>query len=103
MYSVTFILSVEYLLRLASFFQEGTDNKDTSRPAMKKSAASVDRKKTEKSTATNGLISIAIKLEKPDVILVENVDDLNTRALILNVIISNLYFLGIVLKNCVLV
>lgn len=89
-YSFTLILSVDYLLKIADFLkieENGTEtvkvsvsqSKTTAIAAAKVQAAAVQE------TQSTQQITLNLKIEKPDIILVEHMDNIDTKALILNV------------------
>ncbi|KAF7282566.1 hypothetical protein GWI33_002356 [Rhynchophorus ferrugineus] len=90
-YSFTLILSVEYLMKLAEFFATSEDKKSTaSKPPIdvkttasaKKSASKATVQSTEQKAASQ--ITLNLKIEKPDIILVEHMDNIDTNAMILS-------------------
>lgn len=86
-YSFTLILSVDYLLKIADFWKISEEDrvepvkptKGTATPATAKSSvtAAVVEKETQ--------ITLNLKVEKPDIVLVEHMDSNDTQALVLNV------------------
>ncbi|CAG9815731.1 unnamed protein product [Phaedon cochleariae] len=89
-FSFTVILSVDYLMKVADFFNASDSQRQQSNVAPTKSAASVSRTvaKTQlpvvnESEKVNQM-TINLKVEKPDIILVEHMDNIDTNAMIMN-------------------
>lgn len=86
-YSFTLILSVDYLLKIAEFFtsipakeeEKTTSAKPTNKPPQKTVNTITEEKPSVQMT-------INLKIEMPDIVLVEHMDNINTNAMILNVI-----------------
>lgn len=105
-YSFTFILSVDYLLKIADFFnmpqeesqvKKAVSTKSTTNVSMKSSAMKGLKSKTslpapepEKSEQSTQM-TVNLKLEKPDIILVEHMDNIDTNAIIVNV---RIFYIG---------
>lgn len=89
-YSFTLILSVDYLLKIADFLkidEEGSEATKVSVPQTKSinaTAAKVQAVAAQE-VQSNQQITLNLKIEKPDIILVEHMDNIDTKALILNV------------------
>ncbi|KAF5306759.1 hypothetical protein FQA39_LY01517 [Lamprigera yunnana] len=83
-FSFTLILSVDYLLKVAEFFTktESPQTKVVSTKSLKnvQSTATVKSTQLEKETT----MTLNLRVEKPDIILVEHMDSVDTNALILN-------------------
>ncbi|CAG2062023.1 unnamed protein product, partial [Timema podura] len=102
------ILSMDYLMKIAAFFTSGlesvsppatevsvakqTPQDATSRQSIKSRNSELNRKSrsTIKSTeqvvvVPQSMMTVNIRVERPDIILVENMEDINTNAIILNV------------------
>ncbi|KAJ8953002.1 hypothetical protein NQ318_015363 [Aromia moschata] len=104
--SLTIILSVEYLLKIANFFTTAAEPSasqeqagapvQTTAPTQTKSMTSVSKASASKSKVamvsshttiekkSQTQMTVNLKLEKPDIILVEHMDNINTKAMILN-------------------
>nr|CAD7433011.1 unnamed protein product [Timema monikensis] len=101
------ILSMDYLMKIAAFFTSGLESasppatevngvKQTpqdaiSRQSIKSRNSELNRKSrsTIKSTeqvvvVSQSMMTVNIRVERPDIILVENMEDINTNAIILN-------------------
>nr|CAD7395131.1 unnamed protein product [Timema poppensis] len=101
------ILSMDYLMKIAAFFTSGLESasppvtevngaKQTpqdaiSRQSIKSRQSELNRKSrsTIKSTeqvvvVPQSMMTVNIRVERPDIILVENMEDINTNAIILN-------------------
>lgn len=108
------ILSVEYLMKIADFFNASSSNpadtggankiddaKQIAAPkstAIKTAPSTIAQNQTRMNNALEGdndendrQMTVNIKIEKPDIILVEHMDNIDTNALILNVNIILLY------------
>lgn len=109
MFSFDLILSLEYLMRLAEFAASGLAKDEekvetlaevvsrTSKNSKlsvknkqsKKSAGGMSKSRSQASTAPKVLVepiyTVNIALEKPDIILVESMEDINTNCIIFNV------------------
>nr|CAI5824993.1 unnamed protein product [Callosobruchus analis] len=99
-YSFTLILSVEYLMKIADFFNmdsAGTDNAATQTPPGKPISASSVQTRSKHSVGSasshakrsdtapaNSHMTINLKLEQPDIILVEHMESIDTNSMILN-------------------
>ncbi|KAL1509353.1 hypothetical protein ABEB36_004107 [Hypothenemus hampei] len=94
-FSFTLILSVEYLMKLAEFFVNPADNKTSDSQVARKSTRSSTTLNIQKSSSrTNrssqtdtdkpGQITLHLKVEQPDIILVENMDSIDSKAMILH-------------------
>lgn len=86
-FSFTLILSVEYLMKLADFFGDTekkakapVEVKSTNAAAKKPSKVSIEEAQPKSSSQ----ITLSLKIEKPDIILVEHMNNINTNAMILN-------------------
>ncbi|XP_017782476.1 PREDICTED: vacuolar protein sorting-associated protein 13C isoform X2 [Nicrophorus vespilloides] len=77
-YSFTFIVSMEYMLKLSNFFTGALVVPQAQVKTTKQQpvATTTEAKET--------MMSLTLKLEKPHIILVESMDRIDTRALILN-------------------
>lgn len=90
-YSFTLILSVDYLLKIADFLkidEEGSEVTKVSVPQSKTINATAAKVQAVAAQETQQ-ITLNLKIEKPDIILVEHMDNIDTKALILNVSIYN--------------
>ncbi|KAL3279818.1 hypothetical protein HHI36_017325 [Cryptolaemus montrouzieri] len=87
-YSFTFILSVEYMMKLQDFFNTTmeSDKSAAAQLAAKQAASksSVANKTAATSTQSTAKMTINLKIEKPDIFLVEHMDNIDTSAIILN-------------------
>lgn len=91
-YSFTIILSVDYLLKIADFFNVPQEQENVNKPVpVSKSTTAVSSKskltlQQEPIKSENpSQMTINLKLEKPDIILVEHMDNIDTNAIIVNV------------------
>ena len=86
----TLILCPNYLLRLLTFFTSGLPSSNgeattsaISKPQQQKQAQQL-RGKKQLPAAPPSLLTVVVAVDKPDIILVERIDTLNTNALMLN-------------------
>lgn len=85
-------MSVDYLLKIADFFNIPQEQSQPTKSvvAIKSSATLISKSKVslpvEAAKANKpSQMTINLKLEKPDIILVEHMDNINTNAIIVNV------------------
>ncbi|CAH1965913.1 unnamed protein product [Acanthoscelides obtectus] len=96
-YSFTLILSVEYLMKIADFFNMKSAETDdaATQTQGRQNTSSVTTAKSLQSTGSassysqqadqkNTYMTINLKLEQPDIILVEDMESINTNCMILN-------------------
>ncbi|VEN38118.1 unnamed protein product [Callosobruchus maculatus] len=98
-YSFTLILSVEYLMKIADFFNIDSTHTDDAatqthhgRPISSSSVQTKSKHSMTSSTThkraepapTNTHMTINLKLERPDIILVEHMESIDTNSMILN-------------------
>lgn len=85
--SFTLILSVDYLMQLAQFFQMPEEEQATPAPVVDPRSKAIQSNTTIQSAAvqTEGTMTINLKVEKPEIVLVEHMDSIDTEAMILNV------------------
>ncbi|XP_069674534.1 intermembrane lipid transfer protein Vps13 isoform X2 [Periplaneta americana] len=105
-YGFTLTVCLSYLMKVADFFTSGLEpptppveettgktasaqqNQLTVKPSKSKPSISKSKSATTTSVApqqtSSSMMTVNIRVEKPDIILVENMDDLDTNAIILN-------------------
>lgn len=85
--SFTLILSVDYLMKLAQFFQMPEQEQATPAPVVDPRSKAIQSSMTVQSAViqTEGTMTINLKVEKPEIVLVEHMDSIDTEAMILNV------------------
>lgn len=97
-FGFNFILSLDYILKVSDFFVSGKpQQKDTIKepPAHRYStqkqsmSKSVSKSVSSAQKEKGGMMTVNIHVEKPDIILVEKMDDIDTNAIILNVSFYN--------------
>ncbi|RZC35600.1 vacuolar protein sorting-associated protein 13A-like, partial [Asbolus verrucosus] len=82
-FSFTVILSVDYLLKIADFLT--LPESESSKPSVpQKSVATKSTATLVVNSAEESQITLNLKIEKPDIILVEHMDNIDTKALVLN-------------------
>ncbi|XP_065344717.1 intermembrane lipid transfer protein Vps13 isoform X2 [Cloeon dipterum] len=86
------VLCLDYLMRISDFFvsampQETAKKVEKAKPAGSRNASrpSSAGNKMDSLTARENVFELKVVLEKPDIILVESMSDINTRALIFSV------------------
>ena len=83
----TLILCPSYLLRLAKFFTDGLPTNKTSQPSKPTATTSAQVAPTRasgKKPQSVSLITVLVRVDKPDIFLVDRIDCLDTSALVLN-------------------
>ncbi|XP_050293110.1 intermembrane lipid transfer protein Vps13 isoform X2 [Anthonomus grandis grandis] len=91
-FSFTLILSVEYLMKIAEFFTNPDDvsQAPVTRRNAQKSSTSLGNKPSKISQVsssgppTSVQMTLNLKVEKPDIVLVEHMDSIDSKAMILN-------------------
>lgn len=88
-YSFTVILSVDYLMKVAEFFTSALPKTNEEKASVKTSATKSLSSRSKSNAAvvqeSQTQMTINLKIEKPDIILVEHMDNIDANALILNV------------------
>lgn len=82
-FSFNLVLNMEYLSKLGVFFTSALETRETVPSRLKLHASSSVLSMHTKPSQTT--MTISLNAEKPDVFLVENMEDLDTRALVLRV------------------
>lgn len=86
-FSFSIIVSLDYLMKIKDFFDVDTTHKTTSQSVSKGySELPVSKKKqASQPVATNTkMLTINLHVEKPDIILLEDMDDINSNCIVLN-------------------
>lgn len=95
-FSFSIIVSLDYLMKIKDFFAiDNSSNKSVSQHV--KNEPIVKKKQIVSPTKT--MFTINIHIEKPDIILLEDMDDINSNCIILNVIFT-LYFFFFYYNTC---
>lgn len=80
---------MDYLMKLAAFFKPPVDEPESTTKIQKSQAATSVHKLAQAqqppNLANKQQMTINLKIEKPDIILIEKTDDINTKAIVLNV------------------
>lgn len=98
-YSFTLILSVDYLLKVAEFFTDTATPPETvpaatSATTLKTTDSKTQSQKANVETEENPVqMTVNLKVEMPDIVLVEHMDNIDTNAMILNVSIKKLFLI----------
>ncbi|XP_039312283.1 vacuolar protein sorting-associated protein 13 isoform X2 [Solenopsis invicta] len=83
-FSFSIIVSLDYLMKVKDFFDVDTANK-TAIASSTKSELIPKKKPTQQQTAsTPKMLTVNLHVEKPDIILLENMDDINSNCIVLN-------------------
>lgn len=89
-FSFSIIVSLDYLMKIKDFFTiDNLSNKPVTQHVKSYSEPIVKKKQIV--SPTKKMFTINIHIEKPDIILLEDMDDINSNCIILNVIFI-LYF-----------
>ncbi|XP_044002668.1 vacuolar protein sorting-associated protein 13 isoform X3 [Aphidius gifuensis] len=85
-FSFSIIVSLDYLMKIKDFFQVPATNQSTTNAALMSSQKGVIdvKKKTTPSQPIPVMLTVNIHLEKPDIILLEDMDDINSNCIVLN-------------------
>lgn len=94
-FSFSIIVSLDYLLKIKDFFDVETAGKPAAHPAPRNESVAAPRKKQsvhqqtaplqpQTSAATPKMLTVNLHVEKPDIILLENMDDINSNCIVLN-------------------
>lgn len=84
-FSFTVILSMEFLAHLRDFFMNSLEAANQANPAPSRpSSAKSTSSKTTSTVQSQASMTINLKIEKPDIILVEHMDNIDTSALMFN-------------------
>ena len=81
-------MSLDYLIKIKEFFDVSSTapNQNTVQVAQKGNIDSAQRKKaTQSPTNASSMLTVNIHIEKPDIILLEDMDDINSYCIVLNV------------------
>lgn len=86
-FSFSIIVSLDYLMKIKEFFDvSGGSNQNANQVSQKGIVESTQRKKTSQSAPTAiSMLTINLHIEKPDIILLEDMDDINSHCIVLNV------------------
>lgn len=96
-FSFSIIVSLDYLMKIKDFFAiDNSSNKPVSQHV--KNEPIVKKKQIVSSTKT--MFTINIHIEKPDIILLEDMDDINSNCIILNVIFTLYFFFFFYYNTC---
>ncbi|XP_076625592.1 vacuolar protein sorting 13C isoform X3 [Colletes latitarsis] len=85
-FSFSIIVSLDYLMKIKDFFasEEAPSNKTMPQNISKNYNESVVKKKHTQAVPNNKMFTINLHVEKPDIILLEDMDDINSNCIILN-------------------
>nr|XP_034187905.1 vacuolar protein sorting-associated protein 13 isoform X3 [Osmia lignaria] len=86
-FSFSIIVSLDYLMKVKDFFtieETPAPNKAISQNTSKSHNESMIKKKQSTATPIKKMLTINVHIEKPDIILLEDMDDINSNCIILN-------------------
>ncbi|XP_076294775.1 vacuolar protein sorting 13C isoform X2 [Lasioglossum baleicum] len=85
-FSFSIIVSIDYLMKVKDFFtiEEASTSKTTSQAVSKNYTETVPRKRQTPAPPNKKMFTINLHVEKPDIILLEDMDDINSNCVILN-------------------
>ncbi|XP_076183155.1 vacuolar protein sorting 13C isoform X2 [Ptiloglossa arizonensis] len=85
-FSFSIIVSLDYLMKVKDFFtsEEASSNKTISQNVPKNYNETVMKKKQTQAAPNKKMFTINLHIEKPDIILLEEMDDINSNCIILN-------------------
>ncbi|XP_026827312.1 vacuolar protein sorting-associated protein 13 isoform X2 [Ooceraea biroi] len=89
-FSFSIIVSLDYLMKIKDFFDVDTANKTTAHPSRSEGAMVTKKKQQpaqsqpQPTTSTPKMLTVNVHVEKPDIILLENMDDINSNCIVLN-------------------
>lgn len=93
--SFTLILSVDYLMKIADFFRTTAAPKvDEEPPPTTSTHKTPSSKRIDIVEPTTMQMTVNLKVEMPDIVLVEHMDNVDANAMILNVSLVSYYRLG---------
>ncbi|XP_068984481.1 intermembrane lipid transfer protein Vps13 isoform X1 [Bombus flavifrons] len=81
-FSFSIIVSLDYLMKVKDFFT--TDEPSTSKTVQPKNYNESAVKKKQTVSPTKKMFTVNVHIEKPDIILLEDMDDINSNCIILN-------------------
>lgn len=92
-FSFSIIVSLDYLMKIKDFFTAGLPAQQNSLQASQKMQHElmVAKKKAQSqsvTTASDNMMTINLHIEKPDIILMEDMDDIDSNCILLNVIMK---------------
>lgn len=82
-FSFSIIVSLDYLMKVKDFFT--TDEPSTNKTVQPKNYNESAVKKKQTVSPTKKMFTVNVHIEKPDIILLEDMDDINSNCIILNV------------------
>nr|XP_012230348.1 PREDICTED: vacuolar protein sorting-associated protein 13C isoform X2 [Linepithema humile] len=88
-FSFSIIVSLDYLMKVKDFFDVDTTSKTVAASASRNEAALQKRKQQQlaqqqPAISTPKMLTVNLHVEKPDIILLENMDDINSNCIVLN-------------------
>ncbi|XP_014471667.1 PREDICTED: vacuolar protein sorting-associated protein 13C isoform X2 [Dinoponera quadriceps] len=81
-FSFSIIVSLDYLMKIKDFFDVDTANKSTAvaQPVSKKK----QQQPSQQAAPSPKMLTVYLHVEKPDIILLEDMDDINSNCIVLN-------------------
>ncbi|KAK2581118.1 hypothetical protein KPH14_007937 [Odynerus spinipes] len=87
-FSFSIIVSLDYLMKIKDFFntESSVSNKTVSQSSQKGHNDAVTKRRTSPQTSENAstMLTLNLHVEKPDIILLEDMDDINSNCIVLN-------------------
>lgn len=85
-FSFSIIVSLDYLMKIKDFFDVDELNKTVSTSSSKNELVAPKKKPAQQQLATSTLkmLTVNLHVEKPDIILLEDMDDINSNCIVLN-------------------
>ncbi|KAG5312576.1 VP13A protein, partial [Acromyrmex insinuator] len=85
-FSFSIIVSLDYLMKIKDFFDVDELNKTANTSSSKNELVAPKKKPTQQQSATSTLkmLTVNLHVEKPDIILLEDMDDINSNCIVLN-------------------
>jgi len=85
-FSFSIIVSLDYLMKIKDFFDVDELNKTAVTSSSKNELVAPKKKPTQQQSTTSTLkmLTVNLHVEKPDIILLEDMDDINSNCIVLN-------------------
>jgi len=85
-FSFSIIVSLDYLMKIKDFFDVDTTNKTAITSSSKSESVMPKKKPTQQQSvaSTPKMLTVNLHVEKPDIILLEDMDDINSNCIVLN-------------------
>lgn len=93
-------MSLDYLMKIKDFFniESSTSSKNVSQSSQKGYNEVVTKKRSPQTSGnTTQMLTVNLHVEKPDIILLEDMDDINSNCILLNVCNLNIISIYLIL------